>query len=759
MSSIRENRTNKEKSRKSNLILTICLVTGTCLYIGFQLGATNLLLKEPGIINAILEVQNHILKYPFSIFPTDWGMVAILLLVALCIDAYFLEQYIIFQGAVDYAHGDAKFEDDFKQFDKEFLLNPAITNAKTYYDEDHKKIGKGRLRKDAVEECRRQAQIYAERVYLSMDGKWTQRNLNAIVFGATGVGKSRNYLLPNVLNAFGGYVISDPSGDLLIKCGSFLESEGYLIKCFNIDDMTKSSRFNPLYYIRKTSDIPIIVNTLIENTQTTNQNIGDADFWRKATQSLLCAIFGYLFEVEPVERRNFSNALELLRMAKVDEAAIGAEVNDFDRLFQALGDANPTSYAFKQYEIFKMSPAKTALNVLISTGVLISQFVDIPEFNNLTYKDELELDKLGEEKIALFLCIPQGDTTFNWIASMLFAILFNLLYHKGVERQQIEGLTDPELRVPVRCLIDEAANIGKIPNLSEKLASCRKYRLYISLLFQNYSQIVKVYGKEDANSIIGNCDTMVFLGGADSDTLKIVCDKLGKETVKVLSYGNSKGRGNSNTINKSDYGKELLSRIQVEQMKNTECLVFIRSLRPFKVKKYRLEKHPNYKYTGEANKKNRYENPFQLIYNDEDMEAVRIKKISEEGYTRPQILDSARRRAQEEEKKRMETQMMAAQGVVVSSNETKTKEQFEKEQHIPVPEPEGPDVLKELMIKHLSLIDSYAPAYEFDQAKDFRIDELLQNDESCAELDTLEMESISEKTVKTEENISFDDLW
>lgn len=251
---------------------------------------------------------------------------------------------------------------------------------------------------------------------------------------------------------------------------------------------------------------------------------------------------------------------------------------------------------------------------------------------------------LGDAKLA--------DRTYSWISAMLFSITFILLYLKGKERMEKEGLTEPELKVPVYCLIDECRNIGKIPNLSEYLATCRKYRLSIMPIFQNYSQIVELYAKEGANSIIGNCDTTIFLGGSDSDTLKIICEHLGKETVKTLSFGLSKGKMSSTSTNKQDAGRELMSRIQVEQMNNTECLVFIRSLRPFKVKMYRLDKHPNYRYTAEADSKNLRPTPYLLEYCDEGIEEVRVKAPGEEGYTIPAVVDSARKRALEVEKRK-----------------------------------------------------------------------------------------------------------
>lgn len=295
-------------------------------------------------------------------------------------------------------------------------------------------------------------------------------------------------------------------------------------------------------------------------------------------------------------------------MAQIDEGATEFGDNDFDKLFKELGKADPSSYAYLNYKVFKQAPAKTALNVLISTGVLLSQYIGIHEFNNLTFKDELELDKIGEEKYALFLNIPQEDTTYSWITAMLYSTVFRLMYAKGNKRMKDEGLSV----VPI---------------------------------FQNYSQVVQVYGKEIANNIISNCDTFVFLGGSDDETLKIVCNHLGKETVQTLSYGNSKGKMASTSVNKQSVGKELMSRINVEQMSNAMCLVFIRALKPFKVHKYKLEEHPNYRYTAEANKKYLFKNPFVLKYDDEEIEEIRVKRKDEEGYIKPKVIDSARKRA------------------------------------------------------------------------------------------------------------------
>ena len=724
---MRSRKKDVEKNRRVSLAMYVGIVTVSCLYAGLQLGATYREMEEPNLFGAFAGLGEHITSHPFRLFPTDALMVGIFLFVAVMINLYLYNEYLRVSQAVYDAHGDAAFEDNLEQYNREFLYNPKIVAAvegKTVtdklapYNEEHKRVLRHTPGKKAIEECRKKAFILAKDLYLALDGKWTQRNWNIMVFGASGAGKTRYFISPNLLQLYGCYIITDPSGEEEQNYGEVLVRNGYTIKRFSTDDMTKSDRFNPLYYIRTTSDILVIVNVLLENTQEGDRKGGgDSDFWRKSTQALLCCIIGYLVEVLPMEQRNFSNVLEILRMNNLSEHADTDEETDFDRMFQALGEANPASYAYHQYLTFKKAPAKTALNILISTAVLISQYVDIPEFNNLTYKDELELDKLGEEKMVLFLNIPLADRTYSWITAMLFSVIFILLYRKGKERMEAEGLTNPELKVPVRCLIDECRNIGKIPNLGEYLATCRKYQISIVPIFQNYSQIVEVYGKEGANSIIGNCDTTIFLGGSDADTLKIICDRLGKETVKTLSFGQSKGKMSSVSTNKQDAARELMSRIQVEQMSNTECLVFIRALRPFKVKKYSLEEHPNYKYTAEADSGYLRKAEYCLEYNDEEIEAVRVKSVGEEGYIKPPVVDSARRRAQEVERKKKAVAEKAQEKAELQiSDETKTKEQMardlaEKESFSAQDQTEK---LGKLKVSQMKILDSFDPMYEFE---------------------------------------------
>ena len=811
---MRSDKKDIRKVRMNNLLFGTTTVTTACLYYGLRLG--NVLYhseQEIGLFEAMASSVETIFSQPLALFPSDLGSVLIFLTVALIADIYMLNEYIILEGAIDDAQGDAAFEENFRQYDKEFCFDPKIAlpimgkkvNKRTTYmldakddEEEHKKV----IRQDmdlnrrekrraermlknkkltpelvemylltfskkyrAIYECRMQSQIYAQGLYLGLNGSWTQRNANAIVFGASGAGKSRFFLKPNILQANGCFIVTDPSGDIMQGLGGFLKLMGYTVKCFNVQDMTESCRFNPLYYVRKTTDIPIIVNTLIENTRGENVKPGGGDpFWDKATQSLLCAIIGYLFEVCPIEQRNFANVLEILNMAQIDEGATEFGDNDFDKLFKELGKADPSSYAYLNYKVFKQAPAKTALNVLISTGVLLSQYIGIHEFNNLTFKDELELDKIGDEKYALFLNIPQEDTTYSWITAMLYSTVFRLMYAKGNKRMKDEGLDNPELKIPVRFLIDECANVGKIPNLDKILATCRKYRLSVVPIFQNYSQVVQVYGKEIANNIISNCDTFVFLGGSDDETLKIVCNHLGKETVQTLSYGNSKGKMASTSVNKQSVGKELMSRINVEQMSNAMCLVFIRALKPFKVHKYKLEEHPNYRYTAEANKKYLFKNPFVLKYDDEEIEEIRVKRKGEDGYIKPKVVDSARKRAldiqmekdharklhilevwkKENPKGTIEEALkflplspaelmeLWAEGTpmksynvtpseVQPSDQSMTEEREAKLQSETVPELQSTRLLENLKVENTTIIGAYAPAYEFDMVTDFKL--------------------------------------
>lgn len=317
---------NLEKNRRITLAIDMGIVTILCLYAGLHLGAVYKQMEEPMLFGALAEFANHMVEQPFQLFPTDTLMVGIFFFIGVMIDLYLYNEYLRISQSVNDAHGDAAFEENMKQYNKEFLYNPKIvakvegkkvTDRYAPYNEEHKRVLKHTPGKKAITECQKQALILADDLFLALDGKWTQRNWNIMVFGASGAGKTRYFILPNILQLDGCLIVVDPSGDIEQNVGGILEQNGYMIKRLSTDDMEKSNRFNPLFYIRNTSDILVVVNTLLENTQEgSGKASGDADFWRKASQALLCAIIGYLVEVLPVEQRNFSNVLEILRNYK-----------------------------------------------------------------------------------------------------------------------------------------------------------------------------------------------------------------------------------------------------------------------------------------------------------------------------------------------------------------------------------------------------------------------------------------------------------
>lgn len=831
-----------EKQRRANLISYIVIITIFCLYGGLRMGYFYRT-QEGSFFDAIICFIEDWSVKPWQIFPSDFMCVGIFLFVSALADVMIYNKYLITKDTVEYAHGDARFETNYDEYEREFVVDPAVvseltgiemTNRKCPRNEEGKKVFTG-IKKtqgdnvkfhDVIEECRRRSMIYTDQIYLSLNGSWSQRNTNTIVFGASGTGKSRYFLKPNILQANSSIICTDPSGDVMQATGYFLEKVmGYEVKCLNIEDMYKSNRFNPLYYIRETKDIAIIVNTFLENIngEKKSNSSSEGDFWTQSAKALMCAVIGYLYEVCPIEQRNFSNALDIIRMDGRSESDDATTETDFDILFENLGEANPASYAYQQYRIFKQAPAKTRLNILISTSVNLSQ-LDIPEVKNLTYKDEVQLDEVGEKKMAIFLIIPQADTTYTWLTAMFYSLLFKRLYSYGEERMKqsaidaengvidqetgkvVKPLSDPQMKVPVRFLIDECRNIGKIPNLSIYLATCRKYRISIVPIFQNYSQIEELYGKEGANSIVSNCDAFLFLGGSDESTLKIIQGHLGKETVKTLSNSMTQSSKGTNSANKQQTGKDLMTRDQIETMSNAECLLFIRALRPFKTKKYDLCRHPNYKYLNEGSEGLAYPNPFHIEYEDDAIEANRVKTADEEGYIKPQEVDSARRRTliatnkkkvaeiteqiceemkklqsenlsdkekadinygiaylkQQKEKlertdpdKKNRSESASGSGAdpMKACNETKSAQQFERDKT----SPDIPNINGSLEnVIHSEKVESYTPNYEFDIAKDFDLDALLQRG-NIADVDVDDVDVLSYAGTSMDEEPHFEE--
>lgn len=490
-------------------------------------------------------------------------------------------------------------------------------------------------------ECALNSQILSADVMMSLNTRFIQRNLNVFFFGGSGQGKSRNEIKPNLLNANASYVTTDPSGDILMDTGYFLKhKKGYKIKVFNLSDMTKSMRYNPFAYVKSDKDIPILVKALTENIEGPKKGSGGENaFWDSAKIALISGLCGILYEAYPLEQRNFTNVMNLLRMGQLDESQPNKE-NDLDILFKDWEKEHPRSYAVKQYKTFKLAGGgKTAQNILITVAVLLGTYFDLDEFANLTYKDELNLEEIGEERCALYIITPQGNTTFNFMAATLYTQLFEVLYKQGEERMAREGLTNPTLKEHVSFYIDEMANIGHIPSYPIKLSTMRKYNMSSCPVFQSLAQLKELYEKE-WEGIIGNCDAMVFLGGQEASTVKMLSEKLGKATIKSHNYSRNYSRGKmgggGSSESHQNMGRELLTAAEVEQMPRNKELVFITGQKPFLTKKYPYEKHPNYRYTGEKNPKFLFPlTRFQLDMDYDTLDSVTVKAPSHPGYQPP----------------------------------------------------------------------------------------------------------------------------
>lgn len=483
--------------------------------------------------------------------------------------------------------------------------------------------------------CRMYSQIYSKNVALSLDTRLTQLNLNTIVFGGSGAGKSRYFAEPNLLQANTSFVVTDPSGELLMKTGSYLESQGYVIKCLNIEKMEESQRYNPFAYIKDDADIPVMVDAMISNIEGPKKGVsGDNKFWEETARTLLIALCGYLFETQPKEKQNFTNVLRLMDLADVSDERQVAE-DDLEKLFNDLELANPSSYAVSQWKVIQQAgTGKTAQNIMISTSAIFARFFRLEKIANLTYKDELNLEEIGRRKCALFICTPQGDTTYNFIASELYMQLFDILYKQGEQNAKDRHTTSVEIDVPVRCILDEAANIGVIPNLTKKVTTMRKYGISVALIYQTQSQ-VKALMKDDWETLVGNCDTMLFLGGIDASTVKTVSERLGKMTLnqKSMSINYGKTGGGSSSVQST--GRELMSTNEIEQMPNDRCIVFVRSMKPFMDFKYPLENHPNFKKTGDYALKNFYTPKWHIHADKKLMASLAVKRKGEDGYIVP----------------------------------------------------------------------------------------------------------------------------
>ena len=419
------------------------------------------------------------------------------------------------------------------------------------------------------------------------------RNKNVLVVGGSGSGKTRFWLKPNLLQCHSSYVVTDPKGSIVVECGNALLKNGYKLKILNTINFSKSMHYNPFAYVHSEKDILKLVTTLMTNTK--GDGSGGDPFWEKSERLLLTALIAYLHYEAPVEEQNFATLLEMLNTMQVLEDDEEYQ-NPVDLLFEELAKKKPNSFAGRQYKLYKLAAGKTAKSILISCGARLAPF-DIQELRDLTMYDELQLDTLGDKKTALFLIMSDTDSTFNFLISMVYTQLFNLLCDKA------DDVYGGKLPVHVRCLIDECANIGQIPNLEKLVATIRSREISACLVLQARSQLKAIY-KDNADTIVGNMDSQIFLGGSEPTTLKDLSEMLGKETIDAFNTSDTRGNSPSYGTTFQKMGHELLSRDELAVLDGGKCILQLRGVRPFLSDKYDLTQHPNYKLTSDYDPKN-----------------------------------------------------------------------------------------------------------------------------------------------------------
>ena len=422
------------------------------------------------------------------------------------------------------------------------------------------------------------------------------RNKNVLVVGGSGSGKTRFWLKPNLLQCHSSYVVTDPKGSIVVECGNALLKNGYKLKILNTINFKKSMHYNPFAYVHSEKDILKLVTTLMTNTK--GEGSGGDPFWEKSERLLLTALIAYLHYEAPVEEQNFATLLEMLNTMQVLEDDEEYQ-NPVDLLFEELAKKKPNSFAGRQYKLYKLAAGKTAKSILISCGARLAPF-DIQELRDLTMYDELQLDTLGDKKTALFLIMSDTDSTFNFLINMVYTQLFNLLCDKA------DDVYGGKLPIHVRCLIDECANIGQIPNLEKLVATIRSREISACLVLQARSQLKAIY-KDNADTIVGNMDSQIFLGGSEPTTLKDLSEMLGKETIDAFNTSDTRGNSPSYGTTFQKMGHELLSRDELAVLDGGKCILQLRGVRPFLSDKYDLTQHPNYKLTSDYDPKNTFD--------------------------------------------------------------------------------------------------------------------------------------------------------
>lgn len=443
--------------------------------------------------------------------------------------------------------------------------------------------------------------ILTQTEYLTMNSRPKNpkyaRNKNVLVVGGSGSGKTRFYVKPNLMQMHSSYVVTDPKGTIIIECGKMLEKNGYDIKVLNTINFKKSMKYNPFAYLKSEKDILKLVQTIIANTKGEGEKAGE-DFWVKAEKLYYTALIGYIFYEAPKEEKNFATLLDMIDASEVREDDENYK-NPIDHLFDALERKDPTHFAVKQYRKYKLAAGKTAKSILISCGARLAPF-DIKELRELMSEDDLALDTIGDKKTALFVIISDTDDTFNFVVSIMYSQLFNLLCDKA------DDVYGGRLPVHVRFLLDEFANIGLIPKFEKLIATIRSREISASIILQAQSQLKAIY-KDHADTIVGNCDSMIFLGGKEKTTLKELSETLGKETIDLYNTSENRSNQKSFGLNYQKTGKDLMSQDEITVMDGGKCILQLRGVRPFLSDKYNITKHKNYKLLEDYDKRNAFD--------------------------------------------------------------------------------------------------------------------------------------------------------
>lgn len=561
-----------QKMSNKDLITIMCVVAYLFVMF-FCLHISTYLAKDPGanLLEFIEGGLDHMSKYPFNVTftPTFFVILFFATIIVVFVGLFLHYDTLTHKPGEKDSAGSAKFNDDIEGYNKEFTDPKGEKNM-----------------------------ILTDEVFLSMEGWKTKRNCNVLVIGGSGAGKSRFMVKPNLLQANCNYVITDPAGELLESTGTFFEKNGYEVKVFNLVEMQKSNRYNPFAYIRDDVGVLMMINCLIRNTNPDGKSGGSDPFWEKSETALLQALVFYLIKYRPKKEQNFTSVMKLLRAAEVDENNPD-KPSRLDHIFQEVEARDPSSIAVKQYKTFKMGAGKTLKSILISTSVRLTVF-NMKQIENLTKTDDIDLGGMGFGNKVLFVIIPAADSTYNFLVSMMYSQLFETLYY--VAETDLERCAGKRLPRHVRFMLDEFANIGQIPEFTKKLATMRKYEISCTIILQNLAQIKTMY-KDDWESIVGNCDTMLFLGGQEQSTLKYVSEQIGKRTVRTVTRSRGRGKNGSPTDGEQLVGRDVMTPDELARMDNSLCITIVRGLYPFKTKKYDYPRHPNYKFTGDADKK------------------------------------------------------------------------------------------------------------------------------------------------------------